>query len=144
MSKLFSWAIPALLVVIGLLVLLYGFERHSAVKARAEATVATQAAQTISQQLTEAHESFRVDLDAISKAEKAKSVILTNATKAKEKVDDVAAKVEANQLTPDASDAAYYNVMWEVYCQGSPDPACATPTVNRADQGTSPAEATSH
>lgn len=126
MSKIVSYMAGLAVIAIVTLSLLYSCERHTATKAVAEAQVATKAAQTLSQNLTEAHASYRVDLDAIQKAQSQKDILVSGATKVKEKVDAVAAKVEAGQLSDDAADDAYVDSMWEAYCQGSNDLACAS------------------
>lgn len=129
MSKLTEYGLGLCLIMITILGLLYSYERHSGAKAKAEVTQMTEVAQNLSQDLTEAHASYRIDLDAISKVQGEKDNIVAKTTVIKEKVDAVSAKVEAGQLSDAAADAAYYDSMWETYCQGSNDPACsARPT----------------
>lgn len=126
MSKLTDYAFGVCLLGITILGILYSYERHSSVKAKAEAAKAVETAQSLSQELTEAHASFRIDLDAIKKAQDGKDKIVTTETKLKEKVDAVAAKVQAGQLSDDAADDVYVDSMWEAYCQRQDDSACST------------------
>lgn len=125
MSKLTSYAFGVCLLIISILGLLYHFEKRSGAKAKAQVAQVTQVAQSLSQELTEAHASFRIDLDAIATTQGTKDQIVAKATSIKEKVDATSAKVEAGQLSDAAADAAYYDSMWEAYCQGSNDPACS-------------------
>lgn len=126
MSKLTEGLVALLVLVAIVLGGLYAYEKHSGTKAKAQVAQVTQVAQSLSQELTEAHASFRVDLDAISKTQGTKDQIVAKAISIKEKVDATSAKVQAGQLSDAAADAAYYDSMYEAYCQGSDDPACPT------------------
>lgn len=111
----------ALLLVCMILGLLYSYERRAANKANTKVAVAEQQAQEAVQELTKAKLSFRIDLDAISEAQKQKDNIVLQTQKVKEKVDEVAKQVEAKQLSDADADTQLLNSMWEVYCQGSLD-----------------------
>jgi len=126
MSKIFYWVIGAMFIALGALSLLYGYEKHSAAKAKADMAVYQEAATTLSDQLETAHKSFRFDLDTINSVHETKGQIEKRTTEVKEKVDAVAKKVKAGQISSDAADAAYLDSMWETYCQRQSDPACSS------------------
>ena len=126
MSKLTEGLVALLVLVAIVLGGLYAYEKHSGAKAKAQVAQVTQVAQSLSQELTEAHASFRIDLDAIAQTQGNKDLIMAKAISIKEKVDATSVKVQAGQLSDAAADAAYYDSMWEAYCQGSNDPACST------------------
>jgi len=126
MSKIFYWVMGAMLVALGALTLLYGYEKHAATKAKADMAVYQEAATTLSEQLETAHKSFRFDLDAINSVHETKGQIEKRTTEVKEKVDAVAKKVKAGELSSDAADAAYLDSMWETYCQRQDHPSCAS------------------
>lgn len=134
-TKIRDYLIAAFFLSFLLLGVLYGLQRHSLVKARGEAKEAVQQAQEASQALTEARLSFRVDLDAIDKTQKAKEGLVENATKVKEKVDEVAKKVEEGKLSDAAADAQLLDSMWEAYCKGANDPTCSARSPSSRHKG---------
>lgn len=135
MSKLTEWAFGMALLLIVLLGCLYGFERRSSVKAVAEAKVATDAAVGLSEDLQKAHDSFRIDLDAIQTAQDQKDELTEKAKQVEEKVDAIKQKVDKGQLSSAAADAAYLDSMWETYCQRQTDPACSTRSPRSGHKG---------
>lgn len=131
MSKLTMYIIGVFLILLGILSIGYGWERHSAIKAKADMAVYKEAASELSGQLTTAHESFRFDMDAVSNSQKQHEQIQTRVTEVKEKVDAVSKKVKAGQISTVDADSAYLDSMWETYCQRQSDPACTSRTSSR-------------
>lgn len=121
MSKLTEYLVGVLLLCVGVLSFLYIHERDSVKVAKAQVAPAIQAAQEATQELQKAQVSFRIDLDAIAAAQKAKQDVTVQTEKVKERVDEVAKQVDAGTTSDAAADAQLLDSMRQVYCQGSLD-----------------------
>jgi hypothetical protein len=128
-----DYVIGFVLITILILSGLFAYEKHSAAKARGLAKVAVQTSQKLSQELTEAHQSYRVDLDAINANVEQKIDIVATTKKIEEKVNAVSKQVEVHQVSDADADTVYVASMWEAYCKGSSDPACSTRQSSTAD-----------